>query len=157
MSQMPSQHEEISITWSDFHQHTQLLAKQLKDIGEWVGIIAIARGGLIPAALIAQELNIRLIDTICMSSYSNKTGGSYAKQSELEVLKTIDGDGHGFLIIDDLVDSGKTAVFVKALLPKAHLATLYAKPAGKAYANTFVKEFMQHQWIIFPWESKSIE
>lgn len=155
MSQAPLQHEEIRITWEDFHHHAQALSKQLKDIHAWQGIIAIARGGLIPAAIIAEELNIRLIDTVCISSYNNKNGGSYAQQSELEVFKTIDSDGHNLLLIDDLVDSGKTAAFVKALLPKAHLATLYAKPAGKAYVNTFVKEFEQHQWIVFPWESHS--
>ncbi len=153
MSQALSQHQEIHLTWAELHLDAKILAQQLKDMANWKGIIAIARGGLIPAALIAQELNIRLIETVCISSYEDKSAGAYAKQSELELIKSIDGDGQGFLLIDDLVDSGKTASLVKALLPKAHLATLYAKPAGKAYTNSFVKEFEQHQWVIFPWES----
>ena len=155
MSTSSSNHEEIYISWGDLHLHAKLLAKQLKDLADWKGIVAITRGGLIPAALIAQELNIRFIDTICISSYENKKAGAYAKQSDLDVIKSIDGDGADFLLIDDLVDSGKTAAFAKALLPRAHFATLYAKPAGKAYANTYVQEFQQHQWLIFPWESNS--
>ena len=148
-----SQHEEGAITWAQLHQDANALAAQLQSITTWRGIVAITRGGLIPAALIAQALNIRFIDTVCLSSYEDKSAGAYAKQSELQVIKTMDGDGTDFLLIDDLVDSGKTAAFVKALLPRAHLATLYAKPSGKAYANSFVKEFQQNQWIVFPWES----
>jgi xanthine phosphoribosyltransferase len=153
MNQTLAHQQEISITWAELHIDARTLAKQLKNITPWKGIIAITRGGLIPAALIAQELNIRLIETICISSYEDKSAGIYAKQSEPELIKTVDGNGQGFLLIDDLVDSGKTASLVKALLPEAHLATLYAKPSGKAYANSFVKEFAQHQWVIFPWES----
>ena len=153
MSQAFQQPQEINITWAELHLDAKILAQQLKDVAKWKGIIAVARGGLIPAALIAQELNIRLIETVCISSYEDKSAGAYAKQSGLELIKTIDSDGQDFLLIDDLVDSGKTAALVKALLPQAYLATLYAKPAGKAYANSFVKEFEQYQWLVFPWES----
>ena len=42
------------------------------------------------------------------------------------------GDGTGILIVDDLVDSGKTLELVRSLYPKAHFATVYAKPSGQA-------------------------
>jgi len=64
----------------------------------------------------------------------------------------IEGDGEGFLLVDDLVDTGKTAVFVRERLPKAHFATLYAKPLGRPLVDTCVKEFKQHKWIFFPWD-----
>jgi len=38
------------------------------------------------------------------------------------------------------------------MLPQAHFATLYAKPAGRALVQTFVREIDQDVWIDFPWD-----
>ena len=73
-------------------------------------------------------------------------------QGSLNVLKSVSGDGDGFLLIDDLVDTGKTAKVVRQLLPKAYFATLYAKPEGRPYVDTCVKEFKQDMWLHFPWD-----
>jgi xanthine phosphoribosyltransferase len=62
------------------------------------------------------------------------------------------GDGTGWLIIDDLVDTGNTAKVVRRLLPKAHLATVYAKPAGEPLVDTYVTWVSQDTWIYFPWD-----
>ena len=58
----------------------------------------------------------------------------------------------GCLIIDDLVDTGKTAKVVRKMLPKAHFAAVYAKPEGRAYVDTFITEVSQDTWIYFPWD-----
>jgi len=145
--------DEIVVSWPELHRDARYLSQQLYDLGSWQGIIAITRGGLVPAALVARELEIRLIDTICVSSYSAGTGGGAAQQQGgVEVLKGVSGDGTGYLLIDDLVDTGRTAKFVRQLLPKAHFATLYAKPAGRPFVDTCVKEFKQEKWIFFPWD-----
>jgi len=73
-------------------------------------------------------------------------------RSEVKLLKGVQGDGDGYVLIDDLVDSGRTAQVVRQLLPKAHFATLYAKPAGRPIVDTCVKEFKQNKWIYFPWD-----
>ena len=108
------------------------------------------RGGLVPAAIIARELELRLIDTVCVSSYDHQN------QRESMVLKGVEGsgagDGEGWLIIDDLVDTGKTAIIVRKMLPKAHFATVYAKPAGRPLVDTFITEVSQDTWIHFPWD-----
>ena len=114
------------------------------------GIIAITRGGLVPAAIIARELDIHLVDTICISSYDWKD-----KKGEADILKTVEGTGEGYLLIDDLVDTGRTANIVKEILPKAHFATVYAKPAGRPLVDTFVTEVSQDTWILFPWDTES--
>ncbi|HBM12081.1 MAG TPA: xanthine phosphoribosyltransferase, partial [Rhodospirillaceae bacterium] len=62
------------------------------------------------------------------------------------------GDGEGWLIVDDLVDTGNTAKIVREMLPKAHFATVYAKPAGRPLVDTFVTEVSQDTWILFPWD-----
>ena len=150
----PSRYEdEIIVSWIELHRDARYLSEMLHTKGAWKGIIAVTRGGLVPAALVARELDIRLVDTICVTSYAAGTGGGAEQvQAEVRILKGVEGDGEGFLLIDDLVDSGRTAQFVRRLLPKAHFATLYAKPAGRPIVDTCVKEFKQNKWIFFPWD-----
>lgn len=134
------------VSWEELHRNARALAWRLVDGGPWRGIIAITRGGLVPAAIIARELEIRLIDTICVASYDHQA------QSEVKVLKSVDGDGTGWLIIDDLVDTGNTMRTVRKMLPKAHVAAIYAKPAGRPLVDTFITEVSQDTWIHFPWD-----
>lgn len=145
--------DDVIVSWPELHRDARFLSKELHDRGPWKGIIAIARGGLVPAALVARELDIRLVDTVCAVSYrSGETGGAEQSQGEIEFLKKVPGDGEGFLLIDDLVDTGKTARAVREMLPKAFFATLYAKPAGRPIVDFCVKEFKQNKWIYFPWD-----
>jgi len=134
------------VTWDELDRHSRALAWRLADLGPWKGIIAVTRGGLVPAAVVARELDVRLVDTICVASYVDRDRGS------VKVLKGVPGNGSGYLIIDDLVDTGDTARIVRDMLPKAHFATVYAKPAGRPLVDTFVTEVSQDTWIRFPWE-----
>jgi len=152
MARVPYE-DEIIISWVELHRDARYLSEVLHKKGPWKGIIAITRGGLVPAALVARELDIRLIDTICVTSYDAGGAGAAAQQQgNVKVLKGVAGDGEGYLLIDDLVDTGRTAQAVRKLLPKAYFATLYAKPAGRQIVDTFVKEFKQTKWIHFPWD-----
>ncbi|RJQ49737.1 MAG: xanthine phosphoribosyltransferase [Desulfobacteraceae bacterium] len=138
------------VSWDQLHRDSKALAWRLLDHDYFKGIVAVTRGGLVPSAIIARELDIRLVDTVCVSSYDwqNHTG-------EVEVLKGFDGDGDGWLIVDDLVDTGKTAKAVRDMMPKAHFATVYAKPAGRPLVDTFITEVSQDTWILFPWDTES--
>ena len=136
------------VSWEELHRNSRALAWRLVEIGPWEGIVAITRGGMVPAAVVARELEIRLIDTVCITSYDGQ------EQGQLSVLKSVEGDGVGWLIVDDLVDTGKTAQAVRDLLPKAHFATIYAKPAGRPLVDTFVTEVSQDTWILFPWDTE---
>ena len=134
------------VGWDELHRNARALAWRLLDRGPWEGIVAVTRGGLVPAAIVARELDIRLVDTVCIASYDDRTQGHPV------VLKPVEGDGAGWLIIDDLVDTGRTARVVRDMLPKAHFATIYAKPAGRPLVDTFVTEVSQDTWILFPWD-----
>ncbi len=134
------------VSWDQLHRDSKALAWRLVDGGPWKGIVAITRGGMVPAAIVARELDIRLIDTLCVASYDDR------QQGKATVLKEVPGDGTGWLIIDDLVDTGRTAKVVRDRLPRAHFATVYAKPAGRPLVNTFVTEVSQDTWITFPWD-----
>jgi len=145
--------DEIIISWVELHRDARYLSEVLHQKGPWKGIIAVTRGGLVPAALVARELDIRLVDTICVTSYdAGAPGAAEQEQGQVQVLKGVNGRGEGYLLIDDLVDTGKTAQAVRQLLPEAHFACLYAKPAGRPIVDTFVKEFKQGKWIHFPWD-----
>lgn len=147
--------DDIIISWPELHRDTRVLCHALMGMGPFKGIIAIARGGMIPAALVARELEIRLLDTICASSYEEAVedgAGAQIKRSEVKVLKGVEHDGEGYLLIDDLVDTGNTARVIRKLLPKAYFATLYAKPMGRSVVDLCVKEFAQDKWVYFPWD-----
>jgi len=137
------------ISWEQLHRDSKALAWRLLDDGTWQGIVAITRGGLVPAAIIARELDIHLVDTVCISSYQWKAQGA------VEVLKTFHGNGDGWLLVDDLVDTGKTAGIAREMMPKAHFATVYAKPAGRPLVDTLITDVSQDTWILFPWDAES--
>jgi xanthine phosphoribosyltransferase len=136
------------VSWEQLHRDAKALAWRLAERGPYARIVAITRGGLVPAHIIARELDIRVIDTVCISSYDDET------LRESAVLKSVAGDGEGWLIVDDLVDTGKTGRIVREMLPKAHFATVYAKPAGRPMVDTFITEVSQDTWILFPWDTE---
>ena len=141
------------VSWDQFHRDARALAWRLNASGPFRAIVCITRGGLVPAAIVAREIGIRVVETICIASYHEEQ-----KQDELQVLKSIakdvvgNLDGSDLLVIDDLVDTGATAKVVRELLPKAHFATIYAKPLGRPMVDTFVTEVSQDTWIYFPWD-----
>lgn len=136
------------VSWEQLHRDAKALAWRLAEKGPFQGIVAITRGGLVPAHIIARELDVRVIDTVCISSYDNES------MREARILKGVAGDGAGWLIVDDLVDTGGTGRIVREMLPQAHFATVYAKPAGRPMVDTFITEVSQDTWILFPWDSE---
>jgi xanthine phosphoribosyltransferase len=143
------------VSWEQMHRDSRALAWRLDrqgpgEGGAWKAVVAITRGGMVPACIIARELNIRVVDTISIKSYEHQT------RSEATILKRPDaemmGDGEGVLVIDDLVDSGGTFGVVRAAYPKAHFAAVYAKPKGKPMVDSYITEVSQDTWIFFPWD-----
>ena len=139
-----------TVTWDQLHRDARALAWRLMDKGPFTGIVAITRGGLIPAAIIARELDCRLIESVSVLTYDEEKRGTPVVTKPPAAA----GDGTGFLIVDDLVDSGATARVVRALLPRAHFATVYAKPAGRPMVDTYITEVSQDTWILFPWDTE---
>ena len=151
----PPKEKAFPVSWDQLHRDARALAWRLSSLGHWDALVCITRGGLVPSAIVARELGIRLIETVCVASYHE-----YDTQGALQVLKRVadevrelgGGDGAGVLIVDDLVDTGRTARQVRDMLPRAHFATVYAKPLGCEVVDTFVTEVSQDTWIYFPWD-----
>jgi xanthine phosphoribosyltransferase len=141
------------VTWDQFHRDSRALAWRLQGQGPFDAVVAIARGGLVPATIVARELNIRVVESVAVKSYDHQN------QGEIRVLKAISpeivasaGKGARILIVDDLVDTGATARVVRDMLPGAHFASVYAKPKGREMVDTFITEVSQDTWIFFPWD-----
>jgi xanthine phosphoribosyltransferase len=141
------------VTWDQFHRDSRALAWRLQALGPFEALVAITRGGLVPAAIVARELNIRVVESVAVKSYDHQN------QSGIQVLKPITEEllqkaktGAKILIVDDLVDTGATARVVRDMLPGAHFATVYAKPKGREMVDTFITEVSQDTWIFFPWD-----
>lgn len=141
------------VTWDELHRNGKALAWRLLEKGPWKGIVAITRGGLVPAAIVARELDVRIVETVSVVGYHADDTHPQAT-AEAKVLKQAAnvGDGEGWLVVDDLVDTGRTLEVLRKMMPKAHFATVYAKPMGKPLVDTFVTEVSQDTWIYFPWD-----
>jgi xanthine phosphoribosyltransferase len=148
-----------TVTWDQLHRDARALAWRLMDQGPFAGVVAITRGGLIPAAIIARELDVRLVETVSIVTYAAGSTGTLIEEEKGGAPVVIKppvaaGDGTGFLVVDDLVDTGATARVVRALLPRAYFAALYAKPAGRELMDSFITEVSQDTWILFPWDTE---
>ncbi|MEM6973167.1 MAG: xanthine phosphoribosyltransferase [Pseudomonadota bacterium] len=143
------------VSWEQMHRDSRALAWRLSGRGPgaegaWRAVVAITRGGMVPACIVARELDVRVVDTVGVKSYDHQT------QGQARLLKTPDpshvGDGTGVLVVDDLADTGRTLRLIREHLPKAHFATIYAKPRGAPEVDTYVTEVSQDTWIFFPWD-----
>lgn len=146
----PPSPRDFPVSWDELHRNARALAWRLVDKGPWRAVIGVARGGLIPATIVARELGVRVVDTVCVAHYEE-----LEILPEPKVIKMVAGDGAGCLVVDDLVDTGDTYACIRKYLPKAHFASIYAKPSGRPMVDSYVMEISQDTWVHFPWEQSS--
>ncbi|MEX4645045.1 xanthine phosphoribosyltransferase [Haemophilus influenzae] len=141
--------EKYVVTWDMFQMHARRLSERLLPASQWKGIIAVSRGGLFPAAVLARELGLRHIETVCIASYHD-----HNNQGELQVLHAaqVPNGGGGFIVVDDLVDTGNTARAIRQMYPNAKFVTVFAKPAGAELVDDYVIDIPQNTWIEQPWD-----
>ena len=148
-----SSQKSFPVSWDQFHRDSRALAWRLASLGPFDAVVAIARGGLVPAAIVARELNIRTVETVSVKSYDHQNKGGIKVLKEIsQPILDLARNGAKVLIVDDLVDTGSTARVVREMLPGAHFATVYAKPKGREMVDTFITEVSQDTWIFFPWD-----
>ncbi|VTP70112.1 xanthine phosphoribosyltransferase [Haemophilus influenzae] len=141
--------EKYVVTWDMFQMHARKLSERLLPASQWKGIIAVSRGGLFPAAVLARELGLRHIETVCIASYHD-----HNNQGELQVLHAaqVPNGGEGFIVVDDLVDTGNTARAIRQMYLNAKFVTVFAKPAGAELVDDYVIDIPQNTWIEQPWD-----
>ena len=152
MSERLPHEKGFHVSWDQIHRDSRALAWRLDgrgpDGGAWRAVVAVTRGGMAPAMIVSRELDIRTVDTISVKSYNHQaqTAPQVIKPPQPELM----GDGTGILVVDDLVDTGKTLELVRNLYLKAHFATVYAKPAGNRMVESYISEVSQETWICVP-------
>ena len=147
----PDSVREFPVSWAELHRDGRALAWQLRGRKEFRGLVSVTRGGLVPSAIVARELGLRVIDSISVASYDVRS------QGEVQILKGLSEDflrdrGKDLVVVDDLTDTGATFMAIKEFLPEACYATIYAKPAGKSAVDVYITEVSQDTWILFPWD-----
>ncbi len=139
--------EKVYLTWHQVHEDSSALAEKVKDKGPFEGVVAIARGGYIPAIIIAHKLGIKKVVSFSISSYNTKN-----KQHKLKIYSDFKDFKGRWLVVDELVDSGKTLEKIKTYLPKSVFVVVYAKPKGSKTTDFYTKKVAQNTWLVFPWE-----
>ena len=149
------------VAWEQFHRDCRALAWRLSDAGPFAAIVCITRGGLVPAAIVARELGIRVIETVCVASYE------HVSQGELKVLKTVapeivalgGGGGKGVLVVDDLLEAiAKFDGTVQTLglgIADAEREEALARAAGQHGVDRIVKLGRMHVFSS-PWDGTEL-
>ena len=150
---MSSYHQEKYVSWDDVQILCRKLAARIHAERPGLNrILAITRGGLFPAGILARELNIKLIETVGMESYSSSDRS--AEQSDVRILKEFSQHfAHNVLVVDDLADTGRTLKELKKTLVNPVVVTLFAKPEGLPMVDYYADEVAQDTWVRFPWDT----
>lgn len=152
-----------NLTWQGFGDACRQIAQQIADSG-WMPdlIVAIARGGMLPAGAISYALGVKANGAINVEFYTG-VGKTMAEPEILEPYMDISSlEGKRVLIVDDVADSGKTLKLIMDLIAKeglsmgsdsakvdARSATIYLKPTSVIKPDYVFKQ--TDKWINFPW------
>jgi xanthine phosphoribosyltransferase len=117
-------------------------------------ILGITRGGLIPATLIAQRLNVNFVDAI---HPKNHDVNLLRKVYEKYIADTVANCKSSTLIVDDIFDTGKTYVYFKKIFPDAKFASLLYNKGCEIkekpeYIGTTIDKTIDPSWVEFWWE-----
>lgn len=137
------------VTWDEIQGRCLELARQIIATGKTPEkILTITRGGLFPAGILARELDIRHIETVCIDTYNTQT------RKEPVLLKAPSADyTQNVLVVDDLVDTGTTLKMLRGLLVNPLIVTIFAKPEGEPLVDLYHEKVDQHVWVRFPWDT----
>lgn len=140
--------DKIHISWSEFHQDVKELCKKINQSGNYDKIVAISRGGLIPAGIISYELNIRNTSVINIATY---VGSKHLKLDHVDNPEFVGEVNEKTLIVDDLSDSGQTFNVMRRQFPKGKFVTVYTKNKGQSEVDIYAR-LMPDEWLVFPWD-----
>lgn len=125
-------------------------------------IIALARGGLVPATIMANQLGVRQIYSLGISSYEVTTDGT-ERPGSFDLYQNLPantrvGNDDVVLLIDDISDKGTTfkysADYVKEIVGgRVVTVSLVIKPSTKFKPDYYNEVVDDDQWVVFPWEA----
>lgn len=147
--------KQVKVTWGDLDALCDELAGRIKASGaEFDILIAIARGGFVPARILSDRLSFRNLTSMSMVFYE------YDKRHENPIITYFDPAcvrGKKVLLVDDVSDSGKSLIMARKAIMDAgaksvHVATVHIKP-GTLFMPDFYAGSIDG-WIEYPWEPR---
>lgn len=149
--------DRLTVTWDDVQTLCDRLADQLAG-QPFEGLLAVTRGGLIPAGLLAYRLNLRDILVAAMQFYDDN-GARAAQPTFLQFPAAPLLCGRRILVVDEVWDSGRTITAVCDRVRDAGgapvTAVLHHKPQRSEMPGR--PDFMAQEtndWIVYPWTKK---
>ena len=146
----------VYLSWQDVHTYCDRLAVKIAAETKRINnVIGIAKGGLIPATILAKKLGINKVYSIGASSYT----GQQKDEEGVNVYQDIPEELHSQinLYVDDISDTGGT--FNYLLKERGHgldrgiyTATIHVKPHTKFVPTFTHKEIDNDVWVVYPWE-----
>lgn len=140
--------------WGQIEGLVDRLLEQLPR--DYDALLAVTRGGLVPAGLIAEKINQRNVIVAAVMFYTDE-GETLDEPVFLQFPSDAILNRKRVLIIDDIWDSGRTAMGVKERIEaaggEAEIAVLHYKPGQSVYEEEpdyYVVE--TDHWIVYPWE-----
>ncbi len=140
------------VSWEEFHKNAIKLSEIIKaENNDIKGIVAIARGGLMPALIVSYELNITKSDILELSSYDEKGFNHQAIVKQLPYY-ALQSKGEGWIIVDELLDGGNSIKKAKEILPLAKSYVVYSKIEEKPnYLDGYIEYTPKNYWLCLPW------
>lgn len=145
----------VKIMWEVVELLCTQIAHNIEAEGiKYDGILGIARGGMIPAVLVAGVLGIRDVKTIQLSRYHEGTPGEVKGIASNDPLLLCGK----WLAVDDIIGTGDTLNTVKTMYPTVDVCALLARPGWELTqpnCRSFVGRVLPEGqgWIEFPWET----
>ena len=152
------------ITYDEIWQLSEKVAEKLIRQNYDV-VVSIGRGGLVPARILAEILDIKTIDILDAASYvGTKSGDMHLDNSNIsKAYHTAKLQGKNVLIVDDCVTTGKTIVaaanFITQCEPAyiSNVVLYYNKNLPWNILNETLTTYGQEYdgkdvWLVFPWE-----
>lgn len=158
--------ERETLTWDGFGRASRALARTIVGSG-WRPdlIVAIARGGLLPAGAIAYAMGVKAIGTVNVQFYTD-VGRTLPEPVLLPPLMDVSSlHDKRVLVVDDVADSGRTLHLVMKLIRErgmslegapavpveARCAVIYVKPTSVIDPDYVWRRTAK--WINFPWST----
>jgi len=143
----------LVLTLDELYEMTLDLSILIKNkLSEVEAIVAVSKGGLMIARLLADFLGVKYLYTVQVALYD--TPGKLGKKPVLIQSFNCRNKHNMVLIVDDVSDTGTTLSFVcdhvRPLIPKVYTATLFIKPWTKYIPDFYLKT--TDKWIVFPHE-----
>jgi len=144
--------EKYQVSWEEIEHWSDRVALKIADDCSDVSritLVAVARGGLIPAQLIAYKLGVHDIRIMKLMSYDE--GNHRGEMNDISTDRLF--DGKDVYVIDDLGDSGATIKYIRQKLPLAKVCTLLVKNGCQDRPDICGREGMdKNTWLVFPWD-----